>query len=128
WLEGLGKVTTNYRTGVMEFNSGEHRVTLKASKDGGTKEVGLKSIEQVWHMGGQIFTVEKASAHAGIVEQVKYKDPPLFDEYFREVEQVSTDYDGPPIIDVYPEDELMDVEVIEEAEVEETKSEGKVQE
>ncbi|CAA0810389.1 Uncharacterized mitochondrial protein AtMg00860, partial [Striga hermonthica] len=42
WLEGLCKVTTNYRTRVMEFNSGEHRVTLKASKDGGTKEVGLK--------------------------------------------------------------------------------------
>ncbi|CAA0837940.1 Unknown protein, partial [Striga hermonthica] len=28
WLEGLGKVTTDYRTGIMEFNSGGRQVTL----------------------------------------------------------------------------------------------------
>ncbi|CAA0811545.1 Unknown protein, partial [Striga hermonthica] len=46
WLEGLGKVTTDYRTGIMEFRSGDQRLTLKAGKDKGTKEVGLKSIER----------------------------------------------------------------------------------
>ncbi|CAA0843096.1 Unknown protein, partial [Striga hermonthica] len=46
WLKGLGKVTTNYRTRVMELDSGEHRVTLKGSKDDRTKEFGLKSIER----------------------------------------------------------------------------------
>ncbi|CAA0824894.1 Unknown protein, partial [Striga hermonthica] len=28
WLKGLGRVTTDYRTGIMEFNSGGRQVTL----------------------------------------------------------------------------------------------------
>ncbi|CAA0812235.1 Unknown protein, partial [Striga hermonthica] len=110
WLEGLGKMTTDYRMGVMEFDSGEHRVTLKASKDSRAKEFGLKSIERVWHDGGQIFTVEEVGAYASMVEHV------------------STEYDGPPIFDVYLEDELMDDEVFEEAEIMETEVEGEVPE
>ncbi|CAA0824871.1 Unknown protein, partial [Striga hermonthica] len=57
WLEGLGKVTTDYRTGIMEFNSEGRLVTLSTGTEKGTKEVGLKSIERVWHGGGQIFAV-----------------------------------------------------------------------
>ncbi|CAA0843031.1 Unknown protein, partial [Striga hermonthica] len=45
WLEGLGDVTTNYRKGVMKFETDDRLVTLKASK-GSTKEVGLKNIEK----------------------------------------------------------------------------------
>ncbi|CAA0832635.1 Unknown protein, partial [Striga hermonthica] len=45
WLEGLGDVTTNYRKGVMKFETDDRLVTLKAS-EGSTKEVGLKSIEK----------------------------------------------------------------------------------
>ncbi|CAA0833367.1 Unknown protein, partial [Striga hermonthica] len=48
WLEGLGRVTTDYRNGIMEFRSGGKRVTLKAGGEKVTKEVGLKSIERVW--------------------------------------------------------------------------------
>ncbi|CAA0832645.1 Unknown protein, partial [Striga hermonthica] len=33
WLEGLGKVTTDYRTGIMEFRSGGKRFTLKAGEE-----------------------------------------------------------------------------------------------
>ncbi|CAA0819826.1 Unknown protein, partial [Striga hermonthica] len=55
WLEGLGKVTTDYRTGVMEFNSEGRLVTLSADTDKETKEVGLKNIERVWRGGAQIF-------------------------------------------------------------------------
>ncbi|CAA0830058.1 Unknown protein, partial [Striga hermonthica] len=108
WLEGLGKVTTDYQMGIMEFDSGEHRVTLKASKDSRAKEFGLKSIERVWHGDGQIFTVEEVGAYVSMVEHV------------------STEYDGPPIFDVYSEDELMDDEVVEEAAIKETEVEGKV--
>ncbi|CAA0806922.1 Unknown protein, partial [Striga hermonthica] len=46
WLEGLGKVTTDYRTRVMEFKSGGRQVTLSTGTEKGTKEVGLKSIER----------------------------------------------------------------------------------
>ncbi|CAA0840444.1 Unknown protein, partial [Striga hermonthica] len=46
WLEGSGKVTTDYRTGIMEFNSGGQQVTLSAGNEKGTNEVGLKSIEK----------------------------------------------------------------------------------
>ncbi|CAA0840420.1 Unknown protein, partial [Striga hermonthica] len=42
WLEGLRRVTTDYRTRVMEFKSGGKRVTLKAGEEKITKEVGLK--------------------------------------------------------------------------------------
>ncbi|CAA0810228.1 Unknown protein, partial [Striga hermonthica] len=42
WLEGLGKVTTDYRTGIMEFNSRGQQVTLSAGNEKGVKEVGLK--------------------------------------------------------------------------------------
>ncbi|CAA0840391.1 Unknown protein, partial [Striga hermonthica] len=37
WLEGLGDVTTNYRKGVMKFETDDRLVTLKAS-EGSTKE------------------------------------------------------------------------------------------
>ncbi|CAA0827436.1 Uncharacterized mitochondrial protein AtMg00850, partial [Striga hermonthica] len=57
WLEGLGKVTTDYRTGVMKFKSGGRQVTLSTGTEKGTKEVGLKSIERVWRSGSQIFAV-----------------------------------------------------------------------
>ncbi|CAA0808261.1 Unknown protein, partial [Striga hermonthica] len=46
WLEGLGKVTTDYRTGIMEFNSEGRQVTLSVGTDKETKEVGLKNIER----------------------------------------------------------------------------------
>ncbi|CAA0831262.1 Unknown protein, partial [Striga hermonthica] len=46
WLEGLGKVTTDYRTGIMEFNSEGRQVTPSTSSEKGTKEVGLKNIER----------------------------------------------------------------------------------
>ncbi|CAA0808369.1 Unknown protein, partial [Striga hermonthica] len=46
WLEGLGKVTTDYQTRIMEFNSGGQQVTLSTGNEKGTKEVGLKSIEK----------------------------------------------------------------------------------
>ncbi|CAA0830829.1 Unknown protein, partial [Striga hermonthica] len=46
WLEGLGKVTTDYRTGIMEFNSEGRQVPLSTSTDQEAKEVGLKSIEK----------------------------------------------------------------------------------
>ncbi|CAA0827986.1 Unknown protein, partial [Striga hermonthica] len=46
WLEGLGKVTTDYRIRIMEFNSGGQQVTLSTGNKKGTKEVGLKSIEK----------------------------------------------------------------------------------
>ncbi|CAA0813637.1 Unknown protein, partial [Striga hermonthica] len=42
WLEGLGKVTTDYRTGIMEFNFGGQQVTLRTGNEKGAKEVGLK--------------------------------------------------------------------------------------
>ncbi|GER52359.1 polyprotein [Striga asiatica] len=42
WLEGLGDVTTNYREGVMKFDAGKRRVTLKVGGDEGAKEIGLK--------------------------------------------------------------------------------------
>ncbi|CAA0807947.1 Unknown protein, partial [Striga hermonthica] len=45
WLEGLGDVTTNYRKGVMKFETDDRLVTLKA-REGSTKEVGLKNIEK----------------------------------------------------------------------------------
>ncbi|CAA0810810.1 Unknown protein, partial [Striga hermonthica] len=66
WLEGLGKVTTDYRAGVMEFKSGGRQVTLSTGTEKGTKEVGLKSIERVWRSGGQIFAVvvESKGTHA----------------------------------------------------------------
>ncbi|CAA0830747.1 Unknown protein, partial [Striga hermonthica] len=48
WLKGLGKITTDYRTGIMEFNSEGRQVTLSTSTDKEAKEVGLKSIEKVW--------------------------------------------------------------------------------
>ncbi|CAA0810229.1 Unknown protein, partial [Striga hermonthica] len=38
WLEGLGRVTTDYRTGIMEFNSGGRQVTLSIGTEKGTKE------------------------------------------------------------------------------------------
>ncbi|CAA0826241.1 Unknown protein, partial [Striga hermonthica] len=47
WLERLGKVTTDYRMEIMEFNSGGRQVTLSSGNEKGTKEVGLKSIERV---------------------------------------------------------------------------------
>ncbi|CAA0840152.1 Unknown protein, partial [Striga hermonthica] len=46
WLEGLGKVTTDYRTRIMEFNAGGQQVTLSAGNEKGAKEVGLKSNEK----------------------------------------------------------------------------------
>ncbi|CAA0840374.1 Unknown protein, partial [Striga hermonthica] len=55
WLEGLGKVTTDFRIGVTEFKSGGREVTLSTGTEKGTKEVGLKSIQRVWRSGGQIF-------------------------------------------------------------------------
>ncbi|CAA0835069.1 Unknown protein, partial [Striga hermonthica] len=33
WLEGLGKVTTEYRTRIMEFNSGGQQVTLSTGNE-----------------------------------------------------------------------------------------------
>ncbi|CAA0809130.1 Uncharacterized mitochondrial protein AtMg00860, partial [Striga hermonthica] len=47
WLEGLGKVTTDYQTRIMEFNSGGQQVTLSTGNEKGTKEVGLKSTEKL---------------------------------------------------------------------------------
>ncbi|CAA0834155.1 Unknown protein, partial [Striga hermonthica] len=71
WLEGLGKVTTDYQTGIMEFNSRGRQVTLSAGNEKGTKEVGLKSIQRVWRGGGQIFAVvvENIEAHMDQDEQ-----------------------------------------------------------
>ncbi|CAA0808190.1 Unknown protein, partial [Striga hermonthica] len=66
WLEGLGKVTTDYRTGIMEFNSDGRQVTFSTSPEKEAKEVGLKSIEKVWRGGGLIFAVvvEDVGAHS----------------------------------------------------------------
>ncbi|CAA0834211.1 Unknown protein, partial [Striga hermonthica] len=83
WLEGLGKVTTDYRTGIMEFNSGDQQVTLSSGNEKDTKEVGLKSIEKVWRGGGQIFAVlvEKTETHKGQEEQQRGDVHELLQEF-----------------------------------------------
>ncbi|CAA0810223.1 Unknown protein, partial [Striga hermonthica] len=52
WLEGLGRVTTDYCTGVMDFRSGGKRVTLKAGGEKVTKEnTGAHMVENEQQQG-----------------------------------------------------------------------------
>lgn len=48
WLEGLGRVITDYGQGIMEFSLGDGRVTIKFGAEDDIKQVGLKSIAKMW--------------------------------------------------------------------------------
>lgn len=58
WLEGLGRVVTDYGQGIIEFAWGDGMVTIKSGTEGDIQEVGLKSIARMWQKGGACYAIQ----------------------------------------------------------------------
>lgn len=57
WLEELGEVTTDYKTGTMRFKWGDGMVTIKSGTDDAIKEVGIHSLARMWQKGGRCYAI-----------------------------------------------------------------------
>lgn len=57
WLEGLGRVVTDYGKGSMEFQLGNKTVILKSGTDEKTQEVGIRSLERMMGKGARCYAI-----------------------------------------------------------------------
>lgn len=58
WLKGLGKIETDYVTGIMEFQQGDKIITLKAGTNEEIKEVSLRSLERMIKKRGRCYAIQ----------------------------------------------------------------------
>lgn len=84
WLEKLGRVTTDYLAGTMEFQWGDGMITLKANIEEPIREVGLKTIERIVRQRGQCYLI-KESSNSQVLE-------PLTGNPQYEIQQILKDY------------------------------------
>lgn len=76
WLQGLGKIITNYGQGTMQLKKDDKMVTLRSGTDDHVREIGIKTIDRLLKKGEKCYgiRIEPIFSNSDFTHDIKNYD------------------------------------------------------